>query len=52
VDMAEFTWIDFPRALEIIERGRVAGAQVAPSVRMAMDERLAHLTGGDRLTTG
>jgi NTE family protein len=41
VDMAEFTWIDFHRALDIIERGRRAGERVVPEVRAAMDRRLA-----------
>jgi predicted acylesterase/phospholipase RssA len=43
VDMAEFTWIDFHRAQEIIERGREAGARLSPAARAAMEERLAPL---------
>jgi NTE family protein len=43
VDMAEFTWIDFHRAQEIIERGREAGARFSPAARAAMQERLAPL---------
>jgi len=41
VDMAEFTWIDFHKALDIIERGRQAGSPAAPRVRAAIEERLA-----------
>ena len=43
VDMAEFTWIDFHRARNIIARGRVAGEQFAPAVRAVIDERLTSL---------
>jgi NTE family protein len=43
VDMAEFTWIDFHRAQEIIDRGREAGARSAPAARAVMEERLAGL---------
>jgi NTE family protein len=43
VDMAEFTWIDFHRAQEIIERGREAGARFSPAALLAMEERLAPL---------
>ena len=44
VDMAEFTWIDFHRAVDIVERGRQAGELAAPRVRAAMEERLTVLT--------
>jgi hypothetical protein len=44
VDLAEFTWIDFPRALEIIERGRSAGEAAVPDIRAAIDRRLAPVT--------
>ena len=40
VELAEFTWIDFHRALEIIERGRIAGAEAAPRVLQAITARL------------
>jgi NTE family protein len=41
VDLAEFTWIDFHRGLDIIERGRVAGQAVVPDIRAAFDSRLS-----------
>jgi NTE family protein len=41
VDMAEFTWIDFHRAPEIIDRGREAGERFSPAVRAVMENRLA-----------
>jgi NTE family protein len=40
VDLAEFTWIDFHRALDIIERGRSAGKLVLDDVRAVIDRRL------------
>ena len=40
VELAEFTWIDFHRALDIIERGRIAGAEAAPRVLQAITARL------------
>jgi NTE family protein len=44
VDMAEFTWIDFHRALAMIERGREAGERVAHKVLSAMTQRLANVS--------
>ncbi len=43
VDLNEFTWIDFHRAPEIIERGRAAGESKAAAVLSAMEQRLAPL---------
>jgi NTE family protein len=40
VELAEFTWIDFHRALEIIEQGRVAGAESAAQVLKVLEEHL------------
>ena len=40
VDLGEFTWIDFHRAVEIVECGRKAGEQAAPQLRAALDARL------------
>ncbi len=40
VDLGEFTWIDFHRAVDIVECGRRAGEQAAPGVRAALDARL------------
>jgi NTE family protein len=40
VDLGEFTWIDFHRALEIVECGRLAGEQAVPQLRAALDSRL------------
>jgi NTE family protein len=40
VDLADFTWIDFHRALEIIECGRRAGEAAVPDVRAAIGARL------------
>jgi len=42
VDMADFTWIEFYRALEIIERGHQAGERAVPLIRAALGARLAH----------
>jgi NTE family protein len=42
VDMADFTWIEFYRALEIIERGHQAGERAVPKIRAALGARLAH----------
>jgi NTE family protein len=41
VDLGGFTWIDFHRAAEIVERGADAGERAVPLVRAAIDERLA-----------
>ena len=42
-DLSEFTWIDFHRASEIMERGREAGEIKAAAVLSAMQQRLAPL---------
>ena len=42
VDMADFTWIEFYRALEIIERGHQAGERAVALIRAALGARLAH----------
>jgi NTE family protein len=41
VDMSGFTWIEFYRALDIIERGRKAGEAAVPAVQAAIAARLA-----------
>jgi NTE family protein len=41
VDLAGFNWLDFHRALDIIERGRKAGEAAVPLVQTAIAERLA-----------
>ena len=46
VDTAEFTWIDFHRATEIVARGYEAGARMAPEVGAALDRRLDRLAHG------
>jgi NTE family protein len=40
VEMAEFTWIDFHRALDIIGRGEQAGNGAVVEVRNAIEQRL------------
>ena len=42
VDMADFTWIEFYRALEIIERGHQAGERAVPRISAVLNARLAH----------
>jgi NTE family protein len=42
VDIADFTWIEFYRALAIIERGHEAGQRAVPRIRAALNSRLAH----------
>lgn len=41
VDLAGFTWIEFSRTLEIVERGREATKAAMPVIREALDSRLA-----------
>jgi NTE family protein len=43
VDMAEFTWVDFHRALDIVKRGHEAGMRAAPRVDASLRARLAPL---------
>jgi predicted acylesterase/phospholipase RssA/CRP-like cAMP-binding protein len=45
VDLADFTWIEFYRGLEIIERGRAAGEQAVPELQAALDRRVATYLG-------
>ena len=40
VDAAGFSWIDFHRALDLIERGRAAGKVAAPQLKALVDARL------------
>jgi len=40
-DLAEFTWIEFYRAAEIVERGAEAAERVLPQLRRLLAERLA-----------
>ena len=40
VDLPGFTWIEFYRALEIIELGRVAGEQIVKELRPLMADRV------------
>lgn len=40
VDLADMTWIEFHRALEIIERGHSAAEAALPQVQAALDQRL------------
>jgi NTE family protein len=39
-ELADFTWIEFYRPLEIIERGARATEEALPSIRAAIDQRL------------
>ena len=41
VELSEFTWIEFYKALEIIERGHDAGQQAAVDLRAAFERRIA-----------
>ena len=41
VDLADMTWIEFHRALEIIERGRSAAEAVLPQVQADLAQRVA-----------
>jgi NTE family protein len=41
VDLADYTWIDFHRSAEIIDRGREAGGRVAADLQAIIDERIA-----------
>jgi NTE family protein len=47
VDLAEFTWIEFYRAGEIVERGRTAGEDAARRMHSALRTRLDRI-GRDR----
>jgi NTE family protein len=38
-DLSEFTWIEFYRAMEIIERGAEAAERALPEIRRVLDER-------------
>ena len=40
VELAEFTWIDFHRALELIERGADAATAALPDVQRMLAARL------------
>ena len=40
VEMAEFTWVDFHRATEIITRGQEAGERAVTKVREALEARV------------
>jgi NTE family protein len=40
-DLTEFTWIEFYRARELIERGIEAAERALPQIRRVLDERLA-----------
>jgi NTE family protein len=40
-DLSEFTWIEFYRARELIERGVEAAERALPHMRRVLDERLA-----------
>ena len=40
IDLGDFTWIDFHRALEIVERGLLAGEASLPDVRAALARQL------------
>ena len=39
VDLGGFTWIDFHRALDIVEQGRLAGERAVPEIRAALEAR-------------
>lgn len=41
VNLADFTWIEFYRALELIERGRAAAEPAIEHVREAYADRVA-----------
>jgi NTE family protein len=41
VSLADYTWIDFPAALPIIDRGAQAAEEALPMIRQAYEERLA-----------
>ena len=40
VDLGGFTWIEFYKAVEIVERGREAGKAAVPAIRAAIDAHL------------
>lgn len=40
-DLSEFTWIEFYRARELVERGAEAAERALPALRRVLDERLA-----------
>jgi NTE family protein len=40
VDLGGFTWIDFHRALDIVEQGRLAGERAVPEIRAALEARV------------
>jgi predicted acylesterase/phospholipase RssA len=39
-DLSEFTWIDFHRALELIERGAEAAERAIPEIQRVLAERM------------
>jgi predicted acylesterase/phospholipase RssA len=39
-DLSEFTWVEFYRPKELIERGYEAGVRAVPEVRRALAEKL------------
>jgi NTE family protein len=41
VDLSGFTWVEFYRALELIERGAEAAERALPEVKRVLDERVA-----------
>ncbi len=41
VDLTGFTWIEFHRALELVEKGRETGATIASDINALLAERLA-----------
>jgi NTE family protein len=48
-DLSEFTWIEFYRARELIERGVEAAERALPQMRRVLDERLAARGYGRRM---
>ena len=41
-DLSEFTWIEFYRALELVDRGAEAAEKAMPEVKRVLAERAAH----------
>ena len=42
VDLAGFTWLEFWRATELVERGRAAGERAIDDIRAALDRQLTN----------
>ena len=43
-DLSDFTWLEFYRPDELIERGRAAGERALPEIRKLLEAKLARFT--------